>query len=196
MAAETDRPFLTRPMTLALAGLGTLAAWTTLLPESVRPWNFSAIGAVALFAAARLPLGQAALVLAVALGVKELGGYLAHPEWYTPYPPAWLYFAGYLAAGRLLLRHTESPARIGGTAVGASLLFFLVSNFVSWLEQAQPYGYSLAGLVNCYWAGVPFYRGTFAGDVLYTGVLFGLHAVLSRALFPAERVAVVPVKSS
>ena len=193
MAAEPDRPFWTQPMTLALAGLGVLAAWTTLLPESVRPWNFSAVGALALFAAARLPLRQAVLVLVVALGVKEVGGYLVHPEWYTPYPLAWLYFAGYFAAGRLLLRHTESALRIGGTAVGVSLLFFLVSNFVSWLEQALPYGYSFAGLVDCYRAGVPFYRGTFAGDVLYTGLLFGLHAVLSRALFPAERVAVVPV---
>lgn len=195
MAAEPDRPFLTKPMTLALAGLGVLAAWTTLLPESVRPWNFAAVGAVALFAAARLPLVPAALVLAVTLGVKELGGYLLHPEWYEAYPLAWVYFAGYFLAGRLLLRGTESPLRIGGTAVGVSLLFFVVSNFVSWLEQALPYGYSLAGLLDCYRAAVPFYRGTFAGDVLYTGALFGLHAALSRAFFPAERVAAVPARA-
>lgn len=194
MAAETDRPRPPHPMTLALAGLGVLAAWTTLLPESVRPWNFAAVGALALFAAARLPLRPAVLVLVVALGVKELGGYLAHPSWYEPYLMSWLYFAGYFAAGRLLLRHTESPVRIGGTAVGVSLLFFLVSNFVSWLEQALPYGYSLAGLLDCYGAAVPFYRGTLAGDVLYTGLLFGLHAALSRAYFPAERVALVPVE--
>ncbi|MBX9583345.1 MAG: hypothetical protein K2X87_23840 [Gemmataceae bacterium] len=186
-----DRPG--RPMTLALAGLGVLAAWTALLPDSVRPENLTALGAVALFAAARLPLRQAVLVLVVALGVKELGVYLVRG--FEPYPLAWLYFAGYFAAGRLFLTRTESPARIAGTALGASLLFFLVSNFVSWLEQALPYGYSAAGLADCYRAAVPFYRGTLAGDLFYTGVLFGLHAALSRAYFRAERVAVVPVEA-
>ena len=58
-------------------------------------------------------------------------------------------------------------------------------------EQAYPYGYSFAGLLDCYSAGIPFYRGTLVGDVIYSATFFGLHAVLSRAYFPEERVAVV-----
>ena len=64
-----------------------------------------------------------------------------------------------------------------------------ISNFGSWLAQSQPYGYSFAGLRDCYEAAIPFYRGTLVSDVLCTGAFFALHAVLSRAFFPAERVA-------
>jgi hypothetical protein len=184
-----DRQPRLKPMTLALAGAGVLAAWTALLPETVRPENFAALGALALFAAARLGFTTALAVLTLALGVKELGVYFLRGL--EPYPLSWLYLAGYAAAGWVFLRRTESPLRIGAVALGCSLGFFLVSNFVSWLEQALPYGYSLAGLMNCYEAAIPFYRGTLAGDLMYSAGLFGLHAVLSRAYFPAERVAVV-----
>jgi hypothetical protein len=185
---EQPPPSRVKPMTLALAGAGVLAAWTALLPESFRPWNFSAIGALCLFAAARLGFWPAVGVLAVALGVKEVGVYLVHG--FPPYPLSLLNFALYIGLGWLFLRRTESPLRIGGTAVAASLVFFLVSNFAAWLEQAYPYGYSLAGLLDCYGAAIPFYRGTLAGDLVFTGALFGLHAALSRAYFPDERVAV------
>lgn len=175
-----------QPMTLGLAALAVLAASTAVLPQSVRPWNVAALGALALFTAARLRFPLACLVFALALAVKELGVYLQYG--FEPHPPTWLCFAVYLGLGWCLLRNTESALRIGGTAVGASLLFFLVTNFGSWLEQALPYGYSFDGLVNCYVAAVPFYRGTFLGDIGFSVVLFGAHAVLSRAYFPAERV--------
>ena len=108
----------------------------------------------------------------------------------SPHPPTWACYVGYIVLGWALLRRTESPARIGATAISASLLFFLFTNFGSWLEQAYPYGYSFAGLLDCYAAGIPFYRGTLVGDLVFAGGLFAAHAVLSRAYFPAERVAV------
>lgn len=181
-----------KPMTLALAGVAVVAAGLTLIPPSYRPWNLSALGALGLFAAARLGFWQAAAVFGLGLGVKELGAYLQYGM--APHPPTWLCYAAYVLLGWAFLRKTESPVRIGATALGASLLFFLVSNFGSWLEQAYPYGYSLAGLADCYAAAVPFYRGTLTGDVVFTAALFGAHAVLSRAYFPAERVATIPVE--
>jgi hypothetical protein len=178
-----------KPMTLALAGAGVLAAWTALLPESVRPWNFSAIGAVCLFAAARLGFWSALVVLSVALGVKDVGFYLTRG--WEPAPLSWLCFALYAAVGWGLVRNSESPVRIAGAAVVGGLGFFLTTNFIAWLNQSLPYGYSFAGLLDCYAAALPFYRGTLAGDVVFTAALFGLHAALSRAYFPAERVAAV-----
>jgi len=174
-------------MTLALAGAGVLAAWSTLLPESVRPWNFAALGAVGLFASARLRFVQAIAVLALALLVKDVCIFLQYG--WRPEPLSWVAFAVYALLGYKFLRHTESPLRIGSAAVAASLLFFLISNFGSWLAQSLPYGYSFAGLLDCYEAAVPFYRGTLLSDVLFSGAFFALHAVLSRAFFPAERVA-------
>lgn len=177
-----------KPMTLALAGAAVLAALTTLLPPSYRPWNLSAIGALGLFAAARLGFWQAVGFTALALGLKDVGVYLIHG--WPPSPVTWLCFLVYGGLGWALLRHSESPVKIGATALGASLVFFIVTNFLAWLQQALPYGYSLAGLMDCYVAAVPFYRGTLAGDLIFTAGLFGAHAVLSRTYFPTERVAV------
>ena len=180
---------LFKPMTLALAGLATLAAGTTLLPPDQRPWNFAALGALALFATARLRWNAALPLIVAAVALKELGVYLQYG--FPPHPPTWFCFAGYAVFGWALLRKTESPLRIGGTVIGASVLFFLTSNFFSWVEQARPYGYSFEGLLNCYVSAIPFYRGTFLGDTAFAAALFGAHTVLSHAYFPAERVAVV-----
>ena len=184
---ETASPYF-KPMTLALAGLAVLAAMTAVLDPDMRPWNLTAIGALALFATARLRFSVALPLIVATLALKEVGVYLRFG--YEPYPPAVLCFALYAALGYGLLRKTESPLKIGGTALGAGVLFFLVTNFGAWLEQSQPYGYSLEGLMNCYIAGIPFHRGTILGDMVFSAVLFGAHAVLSRVYFPLERVAI------
>jgi hypothetical protein len=188
---QTPAPRL-KPMTLALAGVALVAALITLLPASVRPWNLSAIGALGLFAAARLGFWPAVGFTALALGIKDLGIYLQYG--WEPEPVSWLCFVGYVGLGWAFLRRTESPLKIGAAALTASLIFFLASNFASWLTQALPYGYSLAGLLDCYRAAIPFYRGTLAGDVVFSAGLFAAHAMLSRAYFPAERVAVRMVR--
>jgi hypothetical protein len=175
-----------KPMTLALVGLGVLAAATALLPQSFRPWNFSAIGALALFASARLGFFRGLIAVAAALVVKDVGVYYIYH--FEPYPLSWVYFTMYAVIGYCFLRKTESPLRIGAFTLSASFLFFVISNFVSWLEQALPYGYSLEGFIACYEAGIPFYRATLIGDLTFSGAFFGLHYALSHAYFPAERV--------
>ena len=99
-----------------------------------------------------------------------------------------MYFTVYVIIGWAALRRSTSTGRVAVTALGASLGFFFVSNFVSWLEQALPYGYSLQGLVDCYVGAIPFFRGTLLGDIAFTGALFSAHLALSRAYFPNERV--------
>jgi hypothetical protein len=189
--ARPDRSH-SHPMTLALA----IAAVALVVSMTVafqfastenKVWNLSVVGALALFAAARLGAEWALVLTAVAVALKDIALYFL-TDWWEPAPAVFLGFALYIALGYAFLRNTESPVRIGGVAVGASLLFFFVTNFAAWLEQALPYGYSLDGLWNCMVAGIPFARGTFFGDLVFTGALFGAHAALSRAYFPAERV--------
>jgi uncharacterized protein DUF6580 len=196
VTGESTRQPQTRfkPMTLALAGVAVLAAAISLLPPTDRPWNLSPIGALGLFAAARLGFWPAIGLTALALGLKDLS--LILDRGWEPAPFTWLCFAAYVALGWALLRRTESPFKIGGATLAASLIFFLVSNFGSWIGQALPYGYSFAGLIDCYVAGIPFYRGTLIGDLVFSGGLFAAHAALSRAYFPAERVAVLTVESN
>jgi hypothetical protein len=179
-----------KPMTLALAGIaalvaGILPAVFSILPDDVKPWTLSIIGAIGLFAAARLGFWPAVGFTGLAIGFKDVSMYLIHK--YPPSPLSWPYFIAYAAIGWAFLRQTRSPLRIGTAALAGSLLFFLVSNFVCWLEPGLGYEQSLAGLRDCYVAAVPFFRGTLVGDLLFTGVLFGAHAVLSRVYFPATQ---------
>jgi hypothetical protein len=193
--SQSPAPPNFKPMTLALAGFGlVLVVAVTIafqrLPAEYRVWNMSVIGALALFAAARLGFWWGVAFTAVAIALKDVV-YYQFTNWWEPYPLSWVYFASYALAGWYFLRRSASAGRIAVTALGVSLGFFVVSNFVSWLEQALPYGYSFEGLMNCYAAGIPFYRGTLLGDVLFSGVLFGAHAVLC-VYFPSERVGAMP----
>jgi hypothetical protein len=89
------------------------------------------------------------------------------------------------------IRDTENPLWIGGMALAGSLQFFLISNLPSWLWYPG-YAHNLSGLASCYMAAIPFFRHTLESDLLYTAVLFGAHAWLSRSVAPAERVVAQP----
>ena len=196
----TDAPRPTpwvRPLALVLAA--AVAVPAALIPEMYRPWGFAAFGAVALFAAARGGRVGLAAGLVLALGAKlayDLMNSSRH-GYNADYLPIWslyLCFAVYGVVGWALLRRSRNPLRIAGVTVLASLLFFLVTNFGSWLGQALPYSRGPAGLLESYQMALPFWRGTLVSDLVFSGALFGLHAVLSRVLVPAERLARVPVE--
>jgi hypothetical protein len=189
------RPSWLRPMTLLLGlAVAAVAAAFPLLDEPYRPFNFAAFGALGLFVAARVGLFPALLIGLGAKLAADLLNYRQHgfdPD-YLPDPSIYLCFALYPVLGRLFLRRTESPWKVAGVAVLGSVLFFLVTNFASWYTKALPYPDTFDGLLLSYRMALPFYRGTLVGDLAFTGVLFGLHAVLSRAYFPAERVVPRP----
>lgn len=165
-------------------GFATLAAVFPLLPESIRLWNFALFGALGLFTASRLNFR---LAIAITLGAKlacDLISWQLHqrnPD-YLPLATVYLTYLVYPLVGSLWLRSSESPTRIGFAVLAASLLFFFVSNFISWLEQALPYGYTLAGLWQCYVNAIPFFRGTILGDALFSSIMFATHAVVARAI--------------
>jgi hypothetical protein len=51
-------------------------------------------------------------------------------------------------------------------------MFYIATNFAVWAFYST-YEKSLAGLMQCYWAAVPFFRTMLAGDVFYLGALMG-----------------------
>lgn len=184
-----------QPITWALVvvGWGLVVAMTvtfTQLAPEYRVWNASVIGALALFSGARLGVGRGLVITAVAIALKDLCLSLTTP-WWEPYPLTWLYMSAYVVLGWWLLRPSPSVSRAVVVGFAASVIFFWVSNFVSWLDQALPYGYSGEGLWNCYIAAIPFYRGTLLGDVGFSAVFFGTHAALSAVYHRRER-ALVP----
>jgi hypothetical protein len=63
-------------------------------------------------------------------------------------------------------------------------LFYLVTNFAVWAFQSD-YAKTRAGLVQCYWAAVPFYRWMLSGDLFYLALLFACAALAGvRAAAP------------
>src|SRR6202034_1868076 len=78
------------------------------------------------------------------------------------------------------LRENSSWLRVAGAALASSVSFFVVSNFAVWACWSM-YPKTLAGLMTCYAAGIPFFRRGVAGDLLFSAVMFGLPA-LSAAL--------------
>jgi hypothetical protein len=75
--------------------------------------------------------------------------------------------------------------RVGGAAVASSVLFFLITNFGTWTLSGM-YPMTASGLAACYVAAIPFFQNTIAGDLFYSGLLFGGFALLERAV-PALR---------
>ena len=57
------------------------------------------------------------------------------------------------------------------TALGSGILFFLLTNFSSWVGYSY-YPKSFAGLLLCYEAGLPFFRVSIIGDIAFALILF------------------------
>jgi len=66
-------------------------------------------------------------------------------------------------------------------ALCSSLLFFIITNFGFWLTSGI-YSNNLYGLIECYIAGIPFYKGTLLGVLFYTPVLIGLYYMLQKKI--------------
>jgi len=165
--------------------LGTCLTVVAALARIAQGLNFAPVGALSLFAGARLRGWRAyALPLALmAITDPLVGGY----SFATPFV-----YAAFLInvwIGMRFLRNTESPVKIGSAAAAGSLQFFLISNFGVWLRFPESYAHTLSGLGLCYARAIPFYGRTLAADLLYSAALFGLHAWLSRRVARAELVA-------
>jgi len=83
-------------------------------------------------------------------------------------------FALSVFIGRLVLSEKRTAFRFGGAAITSATLFFIVSNFGTWLTGTL-YPMSLAGLTECYVMAIPFYGNTLLGDLFYVIVLFGIY---------------------
>jgi hypothetical protein len=182
-------------LTLAFtAGAVALAVLVRVLPylwdrgtDADYVWNLMPVGALGLFAGARLRSRWALVVPLLAMLVSDL--LLVRPlaargfgafSWGTPL--IYASFAVYALLGRGA-RGAGWPLSLVPVCLAGSVQFFLVSNFLVWAGgDGTLYPRTLAGLAECYTMALPFLKNTAGGDLLFTGLFFGLHAVLARAL--------------
>ncbi len=175
-----------------LTALILLAALSRLLPH---PPNFTPVGGMALFGAAYFSRKYLAfLVPFVALWLSNLMlnnlvYAKMYPEFYEGFVwfdsgLLWVYVSFVLIAGLgfLVLKNVK-PLRLLGASLGASVLFFIITNFGTWASGTM-YAKTVEGLTACYVAAIPFFWNTLAGDLFYTAVLFGTFEVLKQR-YPA-----------
>jgi len=159
------------------AGLVVMGAISRILPH---PPNMTSVGAMGLFAGAKLKTWQAlSLPLACMLITDPI---LAWMHGYAAFRRDTLFIYASLMLnvliGRWLVKN-DNPARIALAVVICSVQFFVVTNFSVWLLDGY-YPHTWAGFVACYVAAIPFFRWTILGDLMYTGIFFGIYAFVSR----------------
>ena len=153
----------------------------------ISPFNFSPIGAIALFGAAHFSKKVWALVVPLAsLWVSSLildnvfyAQYYDSFQWFSN-PFVYLGFALMTVLGLGLLKKVN-VATVFGSALAGTVVFFLVTNFGSWLEMPQLYSRDFTGLLASYTAGLAFVQSTLIGNLVYSGLLFGAFELMTRS---------------
>lgn len=90
------------------------------------------------------------------------------------------------AVAGMLSRRWSGIAATVAVMVPCSLAFFAISNFAVWAFSGI-YSLDFAGLTQCYVAALPFLQNTVAGDLFWTGVLFGGAWVIQNGAMLAGR---------
>ncbi len=182
MFSETQKENLLYRTLLALA-LILLAAALRIAPH---PWNFTPVGAMALFSGALLKDRRLAFFFplpALFLGDVFIGFHKLIPIVYAS-------FLVNVAIG-LWLRDRRTVTRISLATLLGAIQFFLATNFAVW-QLLGSFPHTISGLLTCYAAGLPFFWNTLAGDAAYAFLFFGGYALAER-LFPVFR---EPVRTS
>lgn len=156
------------------------------MPFMPHPWNFTPVAAALLYFGARGSRKQlwVPFVLLAASDIILTKFVYAYPlAWDQLIVWAWYAAILWLGTG---LRENSNWLRIGGAALTSSVSFFVISNFAVWASGTM-YPKTMSGLTTCYAAGLPFFRHTAEGDMLFTAVMFGLPAIVAAVARSSNR---------
>lgn len=186
MNREDSRHALLYRLLFALAIIVVAAA----LRIGPHPWNFTPVGAMALFSGAVVRdrrLAFAFPILALFSGDLFVGFYKLSVML--------MVYASFLLSvliGRLLQNRRTFLGIAGATLLG-SIQFFLVTNFAVWW-LLNSYAKTAGGLAACYLTGLPLFGNTLAGDALYAALFFGAFALAERFVPIFREPAHAPVR--
>ena len=160
-----------QPRIRALIGITLAGALMRLLPH---PFNVTPIAGLALFGGAHFRDTRAAFavpLMAMLLSDLVLAFILYGASGLRAMPFVYSAFALTVVLGRVLGPH-RSAVQIGGAAISAALVFYLITNFGVWLRW-ELYPPTLEGMLACYTAALPFLRNAALGNLLYVAIFFG-----------------------
>ena len=160
-----------------LAVLIALGVAGRLLPH---PPNFTPMAAIALFAGFIFIKRYMAVVAVIS--TMLLCDYFAFGSLSASWFGSKSMFVVYLAllfpiVFKNFLQKKIGVLRIFGAALASSSVFFLATNFAVWAFSPM-YEKTFEGLVLCYTMAIPFFQNTVAGDLIWSGVIFGTYFAL------------------
>ena len=160
-----------------LAILIALGVAGRLLPH---PPNFTPMAAIALFAGfifLKRYMAVIAVVVTMLLTDYFAFGYLS-AEWFAS-KSMWVVYLALLfpVVFKNFLQKKLGLFRVAGAALTSSTVFFIATNFAVWAFSPM-YEKTLEGLVLCYTMAIPFFQNTVAGDLIWSGVIFGTYFLL------------------
>jgi len=143
--------------------------------------NITPLGALSTFGGSRLRSWYA---FAVPIAVMATSDWLLNRIYGDNPFNKFVYLCYYLNVlwGWLFLKKIDT-LRVGGVALLSAVQFFLITNFGVWVGShglPAQYANSLAGLMECYAAGIPFFFRTLLGDLTFSALFFGLYAWAAR----------------
>lgn len=161
-----------------------MAALTRLMPH---PFNFTAIGAIALFGGASFKQRHFAILIPMLsmLITDAMIGFHAN---------MWAVYLSFILIAFLGMgmRNNRNIKQILGRSIAGSAIFFLLTNFAVWIGNPM-YPQNFEGLMMSYAMAIPFLENsmfgslalnTVMGDLFFNGVLFGSLA-FAELKFPA-----------
>ena len=152
---------------IMFAVLVAIGVFGRLLPHA---WNFTPLIATTIFAGAYLGKKYAFVLPIITMFISDL--FLGFYEFQIMFS-VYLSFA---IAGLIGYKFARSKKinMVVLSALFSSALFFLVTNAAVWLF-GNIYQPGIVGLLESYWAGIPFYRNMMLSDIIYTTALFMIY---------------------
>ncbi len=135
--------------------------------------NFTAIGAIALFSGAYFSNKKLAFIMPLSiLFISDL-----FIGFHKTMAFVYISFVLILSIG-LMLRNNKNAWNVLFGSLAGSVLFFMITNFGVWFT-----GMGISpDLIGVYRDGIPFFRYTLAGDLVFNAVLFTVaHIIFEKS---------------
>ena len=157
-----------------------LAAITRLIPH---PFNFTAVGAMALFSGANFKDKRFAFLLPVI--VMFLTDLII--GFHFSMLPVYACFTFTVWVGIRIKKNQNLIAIATGSLI-SSVVFFLITNLPLWYVDMGLYPVTIQGTIESYRMAIPFFKNQVLGDLFYNTILFGVYhfAIRSTRILSSE----------
>lgn len=158
-----------------------VAVLSRVIPHA--PWgNFTAVTGGLLYFGSKRPWREMLIPLAALIATDcylTISVYHTSFHW-QGYVFNWAAQLATIPLGYMLLGKKTTFMRGAAGAILGPTLFFIVSNFGVWAGSLVLYPHTLAGLVACYVAAIPFYGNDVVATSVVLSVVLGVPALVRR----------------